>query len=469
MICAYFEQRCSFVVNSIPTIRERSTVVRLLSAEVLLCLFCGSLFAGCGGKDSTSDTIRIGTANQAGQGFKCRNYVDRAGDRHNYVVFVPHSATRDAKLPVLLFLNGFLENGDDGIRQIGNNFGIQVWEMQSHFPFLAVCPQCRIGGSWAAESLDTKWALEILDGVIDEYNGDRDRVYLTGVSIAGAGVWDIGSSFPDRFAAIVPLCGSGKFDVSRLANARMPMWTFCNDGDRPELVTQLQRNRAEMVRAGLSPLLTLYHAPEHDCWNAAYRNMTLYRWLLDHRRTGNLSFELFDYMTPRRLIQEWTHSGSSSWSILDDDVLAGRGDNIENSLTSDVLAAPFELHGDVWLPAGSVRQMMLYCEVPTKHESNYFLEILLSKEDSQVIVRSAGEKQLVLIDPAAQHWMQPDGWNDVRLRVADERLSVVLNGWPAFEINMEVGNGKSSNYRVGLVASVDGATTRWRFLRTRLM
>ena len=122
MICAYFGQLCRFVENSIPATHKRLTVVQLHTAEILFCLFCGSLLAGCGGKDSTSDTIRIGTASQGGQGFKCRNYVDQAGDGHNYIVFVPHSATQDAKLPVLLFLNGFLENGDDGIRQIGNNF-----------------------------------------------------------------------------------------------------------------------------------------------------------------------------------------------------------------------------------------------------------------------------------------------------------------------------------------------------------
>ena len=99
-------------------------------------------------------------------GFLSRSFTDDAGDVHRYVLFVPHS--RDGrgsgdKFPVIMFLNGFGENGGDGVRQISNNFGIQVWEMREFFPFIVIAPQCRERGTWNADSLDTKWAFQILD------------------------------------------------------------------------------------------------------------------------------------------------------------------------------------------------------------------------------------------------------------------------------------------------------------------
>ena len=94
-----------------------------------------------------------------------------------------------------MFLNCTGENGNDGVKQINNNFGVRVWDMQRFFPFLALAPQCR--ESWALGGNDTCRALEILDSVIDEFWGDPDRVYLTGVSAGGSAVWDIVSAYPE--------------------------------------------------------------------------------------------------------------------------------------------------------------------------------------------------------------------------------------------------------------------------------
>ena len=97
-------------------------------------------------------------------GFQYRTFQHASGHERGYVLFVPRAVGR--KPPVLLFLNGAGENGDDGWSQISNNFGIQVWEMREFFPFIAIAPQCRVSGSWSPGSADTQWALEIVDSFI---------------------------------------------------------------------------------------------------------------------------------------------------------------------------------------------------------------------------------------------------------------------------------------------------------------
>ena len=243
-----------------------------------------------------------------GGGLFCRTFPDETGHPRGYVVFVPHGYRTGSKPPVLLFLNGLGENGEDGI-SIGNNFGLQIWEMQESFPFLAVAPQCRTNGNWIIGSPDVTWALHVLDAVIEEFDADEDRVYLTGISPGGNGVWSVGSTYPERFAALVPQCGGEAGDLKRLANARMPVWNFYNDRDSVGLVMSNRSSRLELIKLGLSPLVSEFQADGHDCWNRAYRTSAMYGWLLEQRRSQNATEPLFNYLPSERLLNEWNRHG----------------------------------------------------------------------------------------------------------------------------------------------------------------
>lgn len=132
-------------------------------------------------------------------GFMTRVYSNPdSGARSRYVVFVPRNHQEVERLPVILFLNGFGENGTDGLRQISNNFGVDIWRKRDQFPFLAVCPQCSSEGGWNASGTESTKTLAILDEAINEFGGDSDRVYLTGVSSGGYHVWTLANAHPDR-------------------------------------------------------------------------------------------------------------------------------------------------------------------------------------------------------------------------------------------------------------------------------
>ena len=55
-----------------------------------------------------------------------RSFTDEAGIEHKYVLFVPHELRDDEPPPLIIVLNGRGGNGDDGVRQIGNNFGVTI-------------------------------------------------------------------------------------------------------------------------------------------------------------------------------------------------------------------------------------------------------------------------------------------------------------------------------------------------------
>jgi len=231
-----------------------------------------------------------------GRGFALKTYVDPRGREDKYVVFVPYDYRPGQKRPLLMFLNSMGENGTDGVSAISNNFGIQLWEMKRTFPFVAAIPQCRPGPGWTEAELDK--AMGILGRVADEYGTDPDRVYVTGVSSGGIGVWNIVSSHPGRFAAAVPVCAGGGGSGESLAEQRIQIWSFYNDGDEASLVDGERRMRQELLKAGASPLATEYPQEGHNSWDLAYRCIGMYDWLLDQSLSKNARQGEFELLAP---------------------------------------------------------------------------------------------------------------------------------------------------------------------------
>jgi hypothetical protein len=90
-------------------------------------------------------------------------------------------------------------------------------------------------------------AFEAMDTVSARYNIDPSRIYLTGHSMGGHGVWHIGSLFPDRFAAIGPSAGWISF------------WTYRFRGIDLGDTTAVRR----MIRRATAPSETFMHAPNY--------------------------------------------------------------------------------------------------------------------------------------------------------------------------------------------------------------
>ena len=213
-------------------------------------------------------------------GFHLRTVATDQGER-KYTVYVPEGYDGTKTFPVILFLHGAGERGDDGITPAQVGLGPAVFNRPGGIPALVVFPQAR--RTWSAGSPDSQAALKALDAVMTTYKADPQRVILTGLSMGGAGSWDLATAMPDRFAAVIPICGPGNPDaVARLK--ALPVWTFCGDADRDETVLNLRAMVAALRRAGTPARLTEYRGVGHNSWDRAYNNPELIDWMLAQRR-----------------------------------------------------------------------------------------------------------------------------------------------------------------------------------------
>jgi predicted peptidase len=199
-----------------------------------------------------------------------------------YLLYLPIDYSSSNKnFPLILFLHGAGERGDD--LKLMKIHGIpKIVEQQKDFPFIAVSPQCPQDRWWV-----DPWLIEALNALLDEiiknYRVDESRVYLTGLSMGGFGTWAVSMMYPEKFAAIAPVCGGGMpWMAFRIKD--IPVWAF--HGAKDEVVP-IYRSK-EMVEAlkkiGGNVKFTIYPEAGHDSWTETYNNPELYKWFLEHQK-----------------------------------------------------------------------------------------------------------------------------------------------------------------------------------------
>jgi len=138
-------------------------------------------------------------------------------------------------------------------------------------------PQAPRNGGWHGEWNDL--ALKALDDVVRKYHGDPSRLYPTGLSMGGFGSWAIAAAHPDRFAALIPICGGG--DPAAMASAlkSLPIWVFHGDAD-PAVPVQRSREMVEAIKAAGNPNIryTEYPGVGHSAWDKTYGDPEVISW-----------------------------------------------------------------------------------------------------------------------------------------------------------------------------------------------
>ncbi len=232
---------------------------------------------------------------------------------YEYLVALPtgYDAAADKQWPVILFLHGSGERGADpwlvtqhgppkllrGDALVATNAApdgatgaraldkLAAGQLRSNF--IVISPQCPVGSSW-----DDDAVLALLDEVAAKHKTDPRRIYLTGLSMGGYGTWSVGLKFPERFAAIVPICGGGQYsDVMRSSRAKkaaflsLATWAFHGAKDPTVPLEESARMVAALKKVGVTDVqFTVYPEAKHDSWTETYANPELYVWLLKHQR-----------------------------------------------------------------------------------------------------------------------------------------------------------------------------------------
>lgn len=198
----------------------------------------------------------------------------------NYLLFLPEGYDKAEKpWPMILFLHGAGESGDD-LKKVKTHGPPKIVETKKDFPFVVVSPQSP-GLGWNVPALAA-----LVDEVTSKYRVDKDRVYLTGLSMGGFGTWSLAAAHPEKFAAIVPICGRGNTaDAKKLKD--MPTWVFHGAKDQTVRLQQSEVMVNAIKEAGGNPKFTIYPDAGHDSWTETYNNPELYKWLLEQKRKGS--------------------------------------------------------------------------------------------------------------------------------------------------------------------------------------
>jgi acetyl esterase/lipase/prenyltransferase beta subunit len=209
-------------------------------------------------------------------GFMLKKPKTGGADRE-YAVYLPAGYDGTRPFPVILFLHGAAHRGSDGVAPAQMGIGPALLNRPGGVPALVVMPQAR--ETWDAGTADSEAALKVLDDVLASYKVDPKRVILTGVSMGGKGSWSLAASHPERFAAVVPICGQGNLaDVPQLKG--LPVWSFCGDADDDALVVNMRQMVEALRTAGGTAKITEYRGVGHRSWDRVYNDPEVLNWML---------------------------------------------------------------------------------------------------------------------------------------------------------------------------------------------
>lgn len=219
---------------------------------------------------------------QIGTGFQKRTLRGST-----YQIFIPKAYAREEKWPCVVFLHGVGENGTDGEKHMKVGLPLHIRKNAETFPAVAIFPQNK--GPWKYVGDRETLVMDALAETSKEFNIDPDRVYLTGLSQGGCSTYDLGAKYPDRWAALLVVCGAGrKEDAPKLAG--LPLWAF--HGGRDPAIPPSGRHKFDKESTGSREFTALIPGAKytefpkegHFIWDRVYADPEVWRWLWAQKR-----------------------------------------------------------------------------------------------------------------------------------------------------------------------------------------
>ncbi len=223
---------------------------------------------------------------------------------YRYQIYVPRNYSDTVAWPIILALHGSGERGTDGMLQTQVGLAAAIRRQADRYPAIVVFPQSPLDSQgWRSSA--ARAALAALDMTQSEFKSDSSRVYLTGYSMGGNGTWYLAYQYPERFAALVVVCGfvnpihttsgvdytrisptSDQSDIEQVARrvSTLPIWIFQGDADPIVPVDEARRIVAALRLVGNNPRYTELPGVGHNAWDPAYDNPDLPTWLFSQRR-----------------------------------------------------------------------------------------------------------------------------------------------------------------------------------------
>ena len=218
-------------------------------------------------------------------------------DTLNYRILKPLDYDQNQQYPVHLFLHGAGERGSDNTSQLTyvDHLFLKK-ENREHYKSWVILPQCPTNDRWPSLSSDNEWnnnfdnkttipnkslmlVMELMDRFVEKKQVNKQKVYVSGLSMGGMGTFEILYRRPDMFAAATPICGNGIAAYAKRYANKVSVWIFHGSDDKVVQPKHSLKIAKAIIASGGSPKMTLYENVGHDSWNNAFAEPNFLKWI----------------------------------------------------------------------------------------------------------------------------------------------------------------------------------------------
>ncbi len=192
----------------------------------------------------------------------------------NYLLYLPESYSERSSWPLIVFLHGRGESGND--LTLVKKYGLPYWiDREKNFPFIVLSPQCPNETRWTDHTQDV---LSLITMIQQRYT--VNKIYLNGFSMGGQGAWQLAAAYPHLFSALVVICGrtppQENFLAQMIRLKNLPTWVFHGANDQQVPLEHSQKMVAALQAAGGNVTFTIFPDADHFCWDRVYLNPDFY-------------------------------------------------------------------------------------------------------------------------------------------------------------------------------------------------
>lgn len=245
----------------------------------------------------TNIIILCSIAHASEKNFTPHIFATNKGQSLNYRIHIPENPDPNKKYPLILFLHGAGERGNDNTKQLKHGAKqLLDYSIKSNNPAIIIAPQCPKNQQWvntpwsapshtmpAQPSTPMQLTIQLLQDQIKNLPVDPQRIYITGISMGGFATWDLIQRHPSLFAAAIPICGGG--DTAKAGKlTHLPIWAFHGDKDTTVLTSRSRDMITAIKKADGTPTYTEYPGVAHNSWTRTYKNQQVLKWLFSQKK-----------------------------------------------------------------------------------------------------------------------------------------------------------------------------------------
>lgn len=225
-----------------------------------------------------------------------QTFQSAEGETLKYRIHLPADLPSGKKVPLILFLHGAGERGDDNLAQLKHGVADLIRFSLTNGNAIVIAPQCPAGMQWvntnwsapshampSMPSTPMKLVILLLQDAVAKMPVDPARVYVTGISMGGYGTWDIIQRKPDLFAAAIPICGGADASLAPRLKS-LPLWVFHGDSDGAVPVSRSRDMVKALQACGGKVQYREYPKAGHDVWTRTYSDRAVLTWLFAQRK-----------------------------------------------------------------------------------------------------------------------------------------------------------------------------------------